>query len=88
MSYVIKSGPKKGMRDYAKEARLESDTRKKERSNRNKARYALNMSVGNNKHVDHIDGNPLNNSKSNLRVVSAKANLAKEGNSKKRKAKA
>ena len=85
MSYVIKSGPKKGKRDYEKEARLESDTRKKERSNRNKARYALNMQVGNGKHVDHIDGNALNNSPSNLKVVSAKANLTKEANRKKRK---
>jgi hypothetical protein len=54
MSYVIKSGPKKGKRDFAKEARLESDKRRKERSNRGKARYALNMSVGNGKHVDHM----------------------------------
>jgi hypothetical protein len=35
--------------------------------------------------VDHKDSNPRNNSKSNLQAISAKKNLKKEANSKKRK---
>ena len=83
MSYVIKSGPKKGQRDYTKERLAETKERKQKRSNRNKARLAMNLKNGDPRHVDHIDGNALNNSKSNLRVVSAKTNLTKEAKRKK-----
>ena len=83
MSYVIKSGPKKGQRDYTKERLLETAERKQERSNRNKARLAMNLKNGDPRQVDHKDNNALNNSKSNLRVVSAKTNLTKEAKRKK-----
>lgn len=33
---------------------------------------------GDGKHVDHADGNPNNNRRSNLRVMSAKANRKKQ----------
>jgi hypothetical protein len=39
-------------------------------------------------HVDHKDGNPMNNAKSNLRVISAKKNMqlwAKKDNRNKKK---
>ena len=55
---------------------------KKERAARNKARREAEskglVRKGDGKHVDHIDGSPLNNAKSNLRVISAKANRKKQ----------
>jgi predicted house-cleaning NTP pyrophosphatase (Maf/HAM1 superfamily) len=53
-----------------------------ERAARNKARAILEkqgrVRKGDGKHVDHKDGNPNNNSPSNLRVISAKANRKKQ----------
>ena len=48
--------------------------------NRNRRRAIANGKVrkGDNKHIDHKDGNPKNNSKRNLRVVSAKVNRRKQ----------
>lgn len=77
-----------GKRDYKKELAWEKKNkpeRQKERSNRNKARVMMNLKAGDPRVVDHIDGNPKNNTKSNLRVVSAKTNANKEAKSKKRK---
>lgn len=55
---------------------------KKERAARNKnrreAEKAGRVSKGDGKHIDHRDGNPGNNAKSNLRVISAKANRKKQ----------
>jgi hypothetical protein len=55
---------------------------KKERAKRNAARRALErdgvVRKGDGKHVDHKDGNPNNNKRSNLRVISAKANRKKQ----------
>ena len=45
----------------------------KKRSNRNKARRALGVGKGGGD-VDHVDGNPMNNKKSNLKVKSASKN--------------
>ena len=54
----------------------------KERAARNKARAEMvkagRAKKGDGKHVDHIDGRPTNNSKKNLRVISAKANRVKQ----------
>jgi|TARA_R100000084_G_C4602804_1_gene124107 hypothetical protein len=55
---------------------------KKERALRNKNRRAAMRAglvhKGDGKHIDHKDGNPKNNSKSNLRVIGAKANRKKQ----------
>ena len=47
---------------------------------RNKANRAGRTSVGDGKDIDHKDGNPLNNSPSNLRVVSKKFNRGRDNN--------
>jgi hypothetical protein len=75
--------PRKEPRDYAKENREyhSKPIVKAKRANRNKARREAIASgqahKGDGTHVDHIDGNALNNAKSNRRVVSAKTNLRK-----------
>ena len=55
---------------------------KEERALRNKNRRQAiregRVKKGDGKHIDHKDGNPRNNSKKNLRVVSAKRNRKKQ----------
>jgi len=68
------------MSEYQK---YHSSTRmKKERALRNKNRRKAiregRVKRGDGKHLDHRDGNPKNNSKGNLRVISAKANRKKQ----------
>lgn len=59
-----------------------SERMKKERAARNKARReairAGRVRKGDGKEIDHIDGNPNNNSKKNLRVVSRHTNRVKQ----------
>ncbi len=61
-----------------------SEKVKKKRAARNKARRRLiregKTSKGDGKDVDHIDGNPHNNSPSNLRVVSQAHNRSRNNN--------
>jgi hypothetical protein len=55
---------------------------KKERASRNKARREAErqgrVHKGDGKHIDHRDGNPMNNRPSNKRVISAHANRVKQ----------
>ena len=55
---------------------------KKERALRNKNRRdamkAGRVRKGDGKHIDHIDGNPKNNSKRNLSIISAASNRKKQ----------
>lgn len=76
-----------GKRDYKKELSWEKKngkSRQDDRVSRNAARRKAGLKVGDSRQVDHKDSNPRNNSKSNLRVVSAKTNLSKEAKRKKR----
>ena len=87
MAFTHTSGPKKGQRDYQKELAWEKkngNKRQNERVARNKARRVMGLAPGDPRQVDHIDGNPRNNVKSNLRIVSAKTNLKKESKRKQR----
>ena len=55
---------------------------KKERALRNKNRRnamkAGRVRKGDGKHIDHIDGNPKNNSKRNLSIIYAASNRKKQ----------
>ena len=69
---------KKG--DYAKYHK-DKDSKKKRalrNKNRRKATRKGRVKKRAGKHIDHKDGNPKNNSKKNLRVVSAKTNRKKQ----------
>ena len=83
---------KDGKRQYKRERAWEKengDKRGEERAMRNKARREAGLKKGDPRHADHKK--PLSeggsNSKSNVRAVSAKENLRKEANRKKRAAK-
>ncbi len=80
---------KDGKRNYKKELAWEKKSkpnRVKDRAARNAARKEVGLKVGDSRQVDHKK--PLSsggsNSKDNLRAVSAKTNLKKEANRKKR----
>lgn len=66
-------------RNYRKEYDEYHGTRKQKdaRNSRNKARRKMGLENGDSREVDHKDGNPNNNSKSNLRAVSRKTNREK-----------
>ena len=72
------------LRDYVKEYRnyQGTETQKKNRASRNKARRLLiktgRVKKGDGKDVDHKDGNPQNNSRSNLKVTSKGYNRSKK----------
>jgi hypothetical protein len=59
-----------------------SERMKKERASRNNARREAErngqVKKGDGKHVDHRDGNPMNNARKNKRVIGAKANRVKQ----------
>jgi hypothetical protein len=70
------------MRDYKREYAIRS---KEDRDNRQKRRIArtlmikkLGIKAVKGKDIDHKDGNPSNNSRSNLRVMSKSANRSKK----------
>lgn len=75
---------KDGTRDYAKEKKWDHEhkggKRLKDRAERNKARREAGLKVGDPREADHKK--PLSqggsNKKSNIRIISAKANAAKE----------
>lgn len=82
---------KNGKRDYSAELQWEHSKKKnrvKDRAARNKARREVGLKVGDPRQADHkkplVEGGSTN--KSNVRVVSAKTNLQKEAQRKKRAA--
>jgi len=77
-----------GKRDYKKELAWEKKNKKKlvkQRASRNAARAKLKLKVGDKRHAAHKNDNAMDNRKSNLRAVSAKRNLTKEANKKRKK---
>lgn len=62
---------------YGKSSSVTPEQRRhrREMANRKKARARLKPPKG--KEVDHVDGNPLNNKRSNLQVISRHANRVK-----------
>lgn len=79
---------KDGKRNYKAELKWEKDkkpNRVKDRAARNKARRQSGLKVGDSRQADHktplVEGGSTD--KKNVRVVSAKENLAKEGRRKK-----
>ena len=75
-----------GKRDYKKELAWEKRNPEKNRQGKRVIRnrnHNQMVADGSSKQVDHKDGNPMNNKRSNLQVVSASYNLKKEANRKK-----
>ena len=77
--------PKKSnQRNYKKEYKKfqSSSKSKKDLAHRNKVRRYLlqkrRVKKGDKKDIDHLDGNPRNNSKQNLRIISRSRNRAKK----------
>ena len=72
------------VRNYKRESALSGakPNEKKNRASRNKVRRRMlktgAVRKGDGKDIDHIDKNPRNNSRSNLRVVSKRVNRAKK----------
>lgn len=87
---TLKRDARGTLRDYAREYRRFQSSRKakKDRAARNKARRLAEregrVHKGDGKEVDHKDSNPQHNTKSNLRVISRRANRAKKENSRRR----
>lgn len=78
-----------GKRDFVRERLAEKPARKKARAERNKARRKMGLKNGDPREVDHKKelSRGGSNDKSNLRVVSRKANAQKEVARKRRNAK-
>jgi len=57
---------------------------KRRRASRGRARTKLGLKVGDPRHVDHKDGNAMNNSRVNLRIRPARSNVRDNKRSKKK----
>jgi len=90
---AVKAKPTKAKRNYTLSGEGKYDKSPKRMADnraRKQARYAMekggSVTKGDGKDVDHKDGNPRNNAKSNLRVQSASTNRSYPRNKKAGKA--
>ena len=69
-------------RDYEKEYQTYHKKHLKDKNSRNRARYAAEKAgkvrVGDGKEIDHANNNPRDNSSSNTRIMSRKANRGRK----------
>jgi len=69
-------------RDYQAEYAAETPSRRKKRASRNRARYRMmqagRVRKGDGNHVDHRNGNAMDNAAGNIRVMSRAANLKRK----------